>query len=126
LLALDAGRTAEPETTLREILSAGLLLADEATLYLDPMVGTSIASLGLTLLVALHAATGRVTEAAQIARLWETARRAAAVAGGNTRATAAGIGARGGDPPAAAALDPDAPRALPRARALAHVMPTES
>lgn len=31
LLALDAGRTAEAETTLREILSAGLLLADEAT-----------------------------------------------------------------------------------------------
>lgn len=125
LLALDAGRTAEAETTLREILSAGLLLADEATFYLDAMVGTSIASLGLTLLVALHEATGRVTEAAQIARLWETARRAAAVAGGNTRATAAGIGARAGVPPADVALDPDAPRALRWERALAHVMLTE-
>ncbi len=125
LLALDAGRVAEAETTLREVLSAGLLLADEATFYTDAMAGVAVASTGLTLLEALYDATGRATQAAEIARLAETARRAAAVAGGHTRASATGIGARAGVPPADVALDPDAPRAVRWERALAHVMLTE-
>lgn len=124
LLALDAGRIAEAETALREILSAGLLLPDEAIFYSDAMVGTSVATLGLTLLEAFYGATGREAEAVQIARLSETARRAAAIAGGRVRA-AAGIGARAGIQPADVALDPDAPRALRWERALAHVMLTE-
>jgi len=109
LLALDAGRAGEPELPLREILSAGVLLADEAPSIIDALMGVHAAALGLGSLGALYEGTGRSADATHIARLSDAVRRAAAIVGGAQATTDA--------PPQLAAtsarvLDPNVPRAL--------------
>ncbi|HEX7119484.1 MAG TPA: hypothetical protein VF212_11890 [Longimicrobiales bacterium] len=125
LLALDAGRVADAETTLREVVSVGVLLADASPFIIDALAGAGVAGLGLTTLRALYAATGRPAEAERIASLSDAVQRAASVAGGGVRAAFAGAGGRAGAAPGAVALDEDAPRALRWAMASAHVGITE-
>ena len=123
LLALDAGRAAEAEVLLREILSAGVLLADEAPSISDALIGAHAATLGLGSLGALYEATGRNAEAAHIARLSDAVRRSVAMNGGGQPKGA------GATPQLAAisarVLDPNVPRALRWQLASAHVALSE-
>lgn len=123
LLALHAGRAAEAEIMLREILSAGVLLADEAPFTPDALLGVHTAALGLASLGAFYDVTGRSAEAAHVARLSDAVRRAAAINGGGRH--------RADDSTlftttmSARVLDPDVPRALRWEFASAHIVVSE-
>jgi len=65
-LRLSEGRSAEAETAAREILSVGLLLADEAHTLLDALIGIRLGGIGRGALIEVYRATGREAEAGAI------------------------------------------------------------
>ncbi len=72
-LQLSGGRADQAETTLREVVSFGVTLADDAPNLIEGMVGTAIAGHGLTALQALYEATGRTGEANALAAAFAAA-----------------------------------------------------
>ncbi len=111
-LALDAGRVAAAEAALREVVSVGVVLTDDAPFTVDALVGATTAALGLASLEALYDAAGRDADAARLARLSDAVHRAAALAGGGARRRATGNTMRATAAAGALVLDPDLPRGL--------------
>lgn len=68
ILELSRGNTAAADTTLREIISIGLLVMREGPTMIDVLVGTSIAANGAAALQAFYRATGRHDEADALLR----------------------------------------------------------
>jgi hypothetical protein len=66
-LAVADGRHDDAELAIREVLSVGLLLADNGVTVIDGLIGASIAYTAAGLLGELYAITGRLAEAERIA-----------------------------------------------------------
>lgn len=79
-LEMSEGRIDDAERSLREVLSAGLLLADEAPMLIDNLVGIVIAEQAATALVGLYGASGREREAEQLEASQDASQRAAELA----------------------------------------------
>src|SRR5690606_31547628 len=65
---LNRGDAAAAETTLREIISVGLLVTRESPTLIDVLVGTSIAASGAAALQTLYHTTGRTADADALRR----------------------------------------------------------
>ena len=76
----SAGRMAEAERALREVLSAGLNLADEGPFVIDNLVGLVMADAGADGLAAFYDYAGRTEEAATLRWARRTAEDASRVA----------------------------------------------
>jgi hypothetical protein len=59
VLELNRGQTAAAETTLREVISLGLLIARESPTMMDLLVGNSVAATGAAALQTFYQITGR-------------------------------------------------------------------
>ena len=68
ILQLSRGEVAAADTTLREVISIGLLVMREGPTHIDVLVGTSIAANGAAALQSLYRATGRHDEADALLR----------------------------------------------------------
>jgi hypothetical protein len=68
VLELHHGRPAAAETTLREIISVGLLIARESPTMIDLLIGNSIALAGAASLETFYRTTGRNAEADALRR----------------------------------------------------------
>lgn len=79
-LHMDAGRIGEAEEALRQVVSAGLLMADEGTTLLDNLVGIMIAQDGGLALEQLYESSGRVEDAQRIRAARQATERAAELA----------------------------------------------
>ena len=82
------------ETSLREIISAGFLVADDAMTVWDAQTGQTVVQVGAGALADLYDRTGRSAEAAQIRGVLNTASATAIAAlksTGETRATLRGL-----------------------------------
>lgn len=64
---LADGDDAAAERTVREVISAGVLIADESIGLIDALIGAGMARAGGDALVALYRATGRATEGDRLA-----------------------------------------------------------
>lgn len=79
-LHMDAGRMDEAEETLRQVVSAGLLMADEGTTLLDNLVGIMIAHDGGLALEQLYESSGQAEDAQRIRAARQATERAAELA----------------------------------------------
>jgi hypothetical protein len=68
VLELSRGEAEAAETTLREVISIGLLVMRESQTMIDVLIGTSIAANGAASLQSLYRATGRHDEADALLR----------------------------------------------------------
>ncbi|CAN5738789.1 hypothetical protein BH23GEM10_BH23GEM10_09300 [soil metagenome] len=74
---LADGDAAAAERTVREVISVGIVMADESIGLIDGMVGTIIARMGGDALVGLYRATGRAAEAERLDAALQTGARMA-------------------------------------------------
>jgi len=75
---LARGREGDAETKIREVISVGLLMADDGPTLIDNLVGHVVVGVGGTALERFYQATGRDADARQVRFLAEAAGRAAA------------------------------------------------
>jgi len=70
------GRTAEAETTIREVVSVGFLLGDQGPTLIDNLIGHVLVGAGGTALQRFYESQGRDDEARRVREMVETAERA--------------------------------------------------
>jgi hypothetical protein len=100
---LDSGNAAAAEQTVREVISAGLVMMEEAPTLIDALIGIVISSQGGLALEHLYRATDRTEEAERLRIARETAREAAESA--TRRSVVPGLGASLADMPHAVTDD---------------------
>ncbi len=88
-LEFSQGRRRQAETTIREIISAGFLMADESPTLIENMVGITATKTGGDALEAFYAATGRAEDAEALRFARDLAARASELA--NLSGTAGNI-----------------------------------
>lgn len=76
-LELAEGRPAQAEQTIREVISVGFVLMDDAPTLIDNMIGTALVALGGDALQGLYRATGRSRDAETLEWVREETRVAA-------------------------------------------------
>jgi hypothetical protein len=96
---LAGGDATAAERTVREVISAGLLMMEEGPTLIDALIGIVISNQGGVALEHLYRATDRVEEAERLRVARETAREAAENA--NRRSVTPGLGASLADMPQA-------------------------